>query len=32
MVTGIRKQAVMLNMEACSNLNFSSRVSSGSTV
>ena len=29
MVTGMRKQAVMLNMEACSNLNFSSRVNSG---
>ena len=24
MVTGMRKQAVMLNMAACSNLNFSS--------
>ena len=29
MVTGMIKQAVMLHMAACSNLNFSSRVNSG---
>ena len=29
MVTGMRKQAVMLNMAACSNLNFLSRINNG---